>query len=188
MSPDGHTISMASVGDARGRPVHIAGLSSWLSCVAPVGERGCVSIAILPDQRVRAPTRRSSPAGLCHGCIELSSWRECFAEEDAKVRIKSRRLRPEWPRWWKAHWARSSSPVAWRAGRRTTLGIPNSPNSECWRCTAVLHLLGYDHECDQGRMLRVEQRLRRKGGLREGLIERESPARRGRQRTRGQPK
>jgi probable rRNA maturation factor len=36
----------------------------------------------------------------------------------------------------------------------------------------LLHLLGYDHEQDDGRMARVERRLRRKGGLREGLIER----------------
>jgi probable rRNA maturation factor len=36
----------------------------------------------------------------------------------------------------------------------------------------LLHLLGYDHERDNGRMLRVERRLRRKGGLEEGLIER----------------
>ena len=41
----------------------------------------------------------------------------------------------------------------------------------------LLHLLGYDHESDGGRMRRTEQRLRRKGGLREGLIERgASPA------------
>jgi probable rRNA maturation factor len=36
----------------------------------------------------------------------------------------------------------------------------------------LLHLLGYDHEQDGGRMQRLERRLRRKGGLREGLIER----------------
>jgi probable rRNA maturation factor len=36
----------------------------------------------------------------------------------------------------------------------------------------LLHLLGYDHERDHGEMRRVERRLRRKGGLREGLIER----------------
>jgi probable rRNA maturation factor len=39
----------------------------------------------------------------------------------------------------------------------------------------LLHLLGYDHERDDGQMRRLEQRLRRKGGLREGLIERQSP-------------
>jgi ssRNA-specific RNase YbeY (16S rRNA maturation enzyme) len=38
-----------------------------------------------------------------------------------------------------------------------------------------LHLLGYDHERDGGRMLRAERRLRHKGGLREGLIERARP-------------
>ena len=36
----------------------------------------------------------------------------------------------------------------------------------------LLHLLGYDHERDNGRMLDAERRLRRKGGLPEGLIER----------------
>ncbi len=43
----------------------------------------------------------------------------------------------------------------------------------------LLHLLGYDHERDDGRMARVERALRRRGGLREGLIERAgAPARR----------
>ena len=36
----------------------------------------------------------------------------------------------------------------------------------------LLHLLGYDHETDNGQMRRIERRLRRLGGLREGLIER----------------
>jgi len=36
----------------------------------------------------------------------------------------------------------------------------------------LLHLLGYDHERDDGRMARLEQRLRKRGGLRESLIER----------------
>jgi probable rRNA maturation factor len=36
----------------------------------------------------------------------------------------------------------------------------------------LLHLLGYDHESDDGRMQRLERKLRHKGGLREGLIDR----------------
>ena len=34
----------------------------------------------------------------------------------------------------------------------------------------LLHLLGYDHHGDGGRMARVETRLRRKGGLPTGVI------------------
>ena len=40
----------------------------------------------------------------------------------------------------------------------------------------LLHLLGYDHERDNGQMMRLERRLRGKGGLREGLIERARPS------------
>ncbi len=36
----------------------------------------------------------------------------------------------------------------------------------------LLHLLGYDHESDDGTMARAEMRLRKKAGLKEGLIER----------------
>ena len=36
----------------------------------------------------------------------------------------------------------------------------------------LLRLLGYDHESDNGTMARVEARLRKKAGLKEGLIER----------------
>jgi probable rRNA maturation factor len=38
----------------------------------------------------------------------------------------------------------------------------------------LLHLLGYDHESDNGRMARAEARLRRKAGLPLGLIARAS--------------
>lgn len=34
----------------------------------------------------------------------------------------------------------------------------------------LLHLLGYDHEVDAGRMARAEARLQKKGGLPKGLI------------------
>lgn len=37
----------------------------------------------------------------------------------------------------------------------------------------LLHLLGYDHEQDNGRMARIEAKLRKKAGLKEGLIERQ---------------
>ena len=36
----------------------------------------------------------------------------------------------------------------------------------------LLHLCGYDHEHDDGKMARFEAKLRKKAGLKEGLIER----------------
>jgi probable rRNA maturation factor len=39
----------------------------------------------------------------------------------------------------------------------------------------LLHLLGYDHDRDNGEMKRVEARLRRRAGLQQGLIERVRP-------------
>jgi probable rRNA maturation factor len=60
--------------------------------------------------------------------------------------------------------------VARRQAREA--GHPESTEMKVLALHGLLHLLGYDHERDNGAMARLERKLRRKGGLREGLIER----------------
>jgi probable rRNA maturation factor len=142
------------VGDARGRPVRITGLSSWLRRVAPAGARGQVSIALVSDRRIRALNRK-------------------YRRNDHATDVLSFRSEPE-------PLALSPEPflgeivIARGVARRQARDARHSELTEL-RVLALhglLHLLGYDHERDGGEMRRAERRLRRKGGLREGLIER----------------
>jgi len=63
-----------------------------------------------------------------------------------------------------------ASGVAVRQARAA--GHPLATELRVLALHGLLHLLGYDHERDDGRMARLERRLRTRGGLRESLIER----------------
>ena len=151
------------ISDERGRALRADGLGLWLARIAPPRARGVVSVALVSDRRVRTLNR--------------SYCRKDYATDVLSFPATSART-PVFPP------VSSASPVvdsflgdiviARGVARRQAREAGHSERTEI-RVLALhglLHLLGYDHERDQGRMLRVERRLRRKGGLREGLIER----------------
>jgi probable rRNA maturation factor len=141
-----------SIVDERGRPMPAPGLAAWLRRVAPSRARGAVSVALVSDRRVRALNR--------------TYRRKDYATDVLSFPASSQPLAP--------------SPflgdivIARGVARRQARDARHSERTEL-RVLALhglLHLLGYDHERDNGAMRRLERRLRRKGGLHEGLIER----------------
>jgi probable rRNA maturation factor len=140
-----------TVVDERGRPAAAPGLAAWLRRVAPARARGAVSVALVSDRRVRELNRTYRKKDYATDVLSFPSPQSLspnpFLGDVVIARGVARRQARE-------------------AGHseRTELRV--------LALHGLLHLLGYDHEQDEGRMLRVERRLRRKGGLPDGLIER----------------
>ena len=155
-----------SVVDGQGRLVRAPGLGRWLEAVAPARAKGRITVAIVSDARVRALNRSyrgvdtatdvlSFPADLSH---PGPGPRDTYGGQ-APVHL-------------------GDVVIARGVARRQARAQAHAESTE-WRVLALhgmLHLLGYDHEADNGAMRRLEQRLRRRGGLDHGLIEREPPA------------
>jgi probable rRNA maturation factor len=162
------------VSDARGRTIDRR-LASWLSRVAPRRARGTVSVAIVSDARVRALNRQYRR--IDHPTDVLS-----FPGNSPPQRARGTR-RP-YSRATLLNSASSASSavesflgdivIARGVARRQAREAGHSEATEMkvLALHGLLHLLGYDHERDNGAMARLERRLRRRGGLREGLIER----------------
>lgn len=145
-----------SATDERGRPLG-GSLARWLSDVAPVRVRGSVNVAVVPDRQVRALNHTyrkkdyatdvlSFPAGDTPGVAAPGTAGEYLGDIVIARGVAKKQAR------------------AAGHAERTELRV--------LALHGLLHLLGYDHETDHGEMARLERRLRRKGGLREGLIER----------------
>jgi probable rRNA maturation factor len=151
MDPDGLFVV---VSDAAGRPLRVRGLSPWLRRVAPARASGRVGIALVSDRRMRGLNRTYRG---CDYATDVLS----FPADDRPSAVDS---------------YLGDIVIARRVARRQARRARHSELTEL-RILALhglLHLLGYDHERDDGRMLRMERRLRRKGGLTDGLIERAS--------------
>jgi probable rRNA maturation factor len=162
-----------AVVDADGRPAGAPGLARWLGRVAPARAAGSVTIALVSDARMRALNRQYRKKNYATDVLS-------FAEE---------RLRPARARGGGAPRAQKNADrprhntgalgdiviatgVAARQAREH--GHPLTVELRILALHGLLHLLGYDHETDTGQMAELERRLRRKGGLTQGLTERGS--------------
>ena len=184
MDPGSSSI-VVTVTDGHGRAVADGGLARWLVRLAPARLRGELAIALVTDRRVR--TLNLQYRGKDYATDVLS-----FPAEDFRLKAEatrsSRNVASGFSR--KAGAGANREPrtaaprpallgdivIATGVARRQAGQRGHSYATEL-RVLALhgfLHLLGYDHDDpeDHGRMARAEARLRRRGGLREGLISR----------------
>jgi probable rRNA maturation factor len=143
------------VTDRLGHPLQVPGLAAWLSRVAPRSAHGEVALALVSDRYMR-------------------TLNKTYRGRDYPTDVLSFE-HPKHP----AHPVPLgdvviSTQTARRQAREAGHAYP--VELKILALHGLLHLLGYDHDApgDRGRMARVERRLRAKGGLREGLIERHS--------------
>ena len=127
------------------------GLGAWLQRAAPAIARGDVSIAVVSDRRMRALNRQFRGKDVATDVLSFPATQMPGVSSflgDVVI----------------------ASGVATRQAREA--GHPVGTELKVLALHGLLHLLGYDHDTDGGKMARAEARLRKKAGLREGLIER----------------
>ncbi len=158
-----------AVVDRHGRPATVRGLASWLVRTMPANVRGLVTIALVSDQHMRSLNRTYRGADYATDVLSFPEAGEPAVAGGAGRtgrRVARPAARPE----------RRLGDVVIATGvaARQAHAQGHSVGTEL-RVLALhglLHLLGYDHEVDAGRMAAAERRLRRRGRLSAGLIER----------------
>jgi probable rRNA maturation factor len=123
------------------------GLGPWLTKNAPAKARGDLSVAVVSDRRMRALNRQFRGKDAATDVLSFPSDERGFLGDIVIA----------------AGVAKSQAREA---------GHSIQTELRVLALHGLLHLLGYDHEADDGKMARVEARLRKKAGLKEGLIER----------------
>ena len=146
-----------SVTDGYGRTEAAGGLGRWLASVELPRATGAVAVALVSDARMRALNRRYRGIDAVTDVLSFPvtgpMTNESSARELGDIVIAAGRA---------VRQARA-------AGHSRTIEL------RILALHGLLHLLGYDHERDAGRMAQLERRLRQTGGLCEGLIERGKP-------------
>ena len=135
--------------DAKGRPASAPGLAKWLATAAPAKVRGTVTIALVNNPKMRA--------------LNLAYRGKDYATDVLSFPADAPK---------EGHLGDVVIATGVAARQAKEAGHSLRTELRVLALHGLLHLLGYDHEHDRGEMARVERRLRRRGGLREGLIER----------------
>ena len=141
------------VTDGRGRPKAAGDLPAWLAGVAPRSAAGQAVIALVCDRKMRDLNRRFRGID---GVTDVLSFP---ADSDGTgPRRDGAAGRPRW--------LGDIVIATGRAARQArSAGLTESEERRRLALHGLLHLLGYDHERDDGRMRRLERRLQRRGGL-----------------------
>jgi len=137
------------------------GIARWLPRIAPASARGDLCVALVSDRRMRALNRQ-------------------FRGKDRVTDVLSFPASdPSAPSAFFAAGFLGDIVIAAGVAKRQAKEHGHSLKTEIQTLAVhgLLHLLGYDHETDDGTMARAEARLRRKAGLLHGLIERQPRAR-----------
>lgn len=149
-----------TVTDARGRRIAggaAAGLGAWLVRSAPPGARGLVNIAIVPDAVMRRLNRQYRKKDRATDVLSFVPERPLRTGHAAEQQVFLGDLA-------------IARGVASRQARER--GHSLRLELRVLALHGLLHLLGYDHETDQGEMGRVEEQLQRRSRLPSGLIAR----------------
>ncbi len=144
---------VVAVTDDRGRPRPARGLASWLARAAPRWAAGEVGVALVSDAVIRRLNRRFRRVDRPTDVLAFPA----APVARGKAGRGARRL--------------GDIAIALGVARRQARRHGHAEAAE-WRILALhglLHLLGYDHDTDQGEMTRLEERLRRRAGLPAGL-------------------
>jgi probable rRNA maturation factor len=171
------------IGGAPGAPrASLPALGRWLVRAAPRRAAGDVTVFLTTDSRIRALNRRYRRKDRVTDVLSFPAWNAAPGTPSTSLRA-GRHAEPglrhpfDFAQGGPAPGTRflvGDVVIAVGRARRQARAARHSLDTEL-RILALhglLHLLGHDHETDDGEMARLERRLRHKAGLREGLIER----------------